>query len=128
MTAETPDGYVASDDPVRLDLDAVHAYLTRSYWSPGVSRERVAAGSLCVGLYAPGGAQVGCACVVTDRAALAPLADVYVLEAHRGRGLGRSLVGAVLAHPDAHGLDRPYGFDRLAVPDTYMERVTPPAA
>ena len=144
MTAESPDGYVASDDPERLDVDAVHAYLMQSYWSPGVSREtveRATAHSLCVGLYAPDGQQVGYARVVTDRATFAYLADVYVLEAHRGRGLGRFLVGAVLAHPDlqglrrgmlathdAHGLYRRFGFDRLAVPYKYMERVGAPDA
>lgn len=136
MSAEHPDGYALSDDPARLDLDAVHAFLTRSYWSPGIPREtveRAAAGSLAVGLYAPDGAQVGYARVVNDRATFAYLADVYVLEAHRGRGLGRWMVGQILAHPDlqglrrwllttqdAHGLYERLGFVRAPFPERFM--------
>lgn len=136
MSAEHPDGYVLSDDPVRLDLGAVHAYLARSYWSPGIPREtveRAAAGSLAVGLYAPDGAQVGYARVVTDRATFAYLADVYVLEAHRGRGLGHWMVEQILAHPDlqglrrwllttqdAHGLYERLGFVRAPFPERFM--------
>lgn len=136
MSAEHPDGYTLSDDPARLDLGAVHAYLARSYWSPGIPREtveRAAAGSLAVGLYAPDGAQVGYARVVTDRATFAYLADVYVLEAHRGRGLGRWMVEQLLAHPDlqglrrwllttqdAHGLYERLGFVRAPFPERFM--------
>ncbi len=132
----TRDGYEVSDDRDRLDLGAVHAYLTRSYWSPGVPRdvvERAAAGSLPVGLYAPDGAQVGYARVVTDRATFAYVADVYVLEEHQGRGLGRWLMECVLAHPalqglrrwllttqDAHGLYEKVGFVRAPFPERFM--------
>lgn len=128
MTARR-DGYELSDDPQRLDVDATWAYLTGSYWSPGVSRElveRAVAGSLCLGLYAPGGEQVGFARAVTDSATFAWIADVYVLEDHRGRGLGAWLVESLLAHPrlqglrqvilatsDAHGLYERFGFERL---------------
>ena len=83
-------GYVLSTDPARLDLSAIHAYLTRSYWSPGIPREiveRAVAESLCFGLFDGGGQQVGFARVVTDTATFAYLADVYVLEEHRGHGL-----------------------------------------
>ncbi len=130
------DGYVLSDDPARLDFDAVHAFLTGSYWSPGIPREtveRAAAGSLTVGLYASGGAQIGYARVVTDRATFAYLADVYVLDAHRGRGLGRWMVEQILAHPelrglrrwllttqDAHGLYERLGFVRAPFPERFM--------
>ncbi|HEX8299759.1 MAG TPA: GNAT family N-acetyltransferase [Rubricoccaceae bacterium] len=135
------DGYVRSDDRARLDFAAVHAALAASYWSPGIAREtveRAAAGSLTFGLYAPKGEQVGYARVVTDRATFAYLADVYVLEAHRGRGLGRWLVEGVLAHPDleglrrwmlatrdAHGLYASFGFAPLAAPDRFMEQTQP---
>lgn len=133
------DGNTVSDDPSRLDLDAVHAFLTTSYWSPGVSREtvaRAAAHSLAVGLYAPDGAQVGFARAVSDRATFAYLADVYVLDAHRGRGLGRWLLESVLAHPelqglrrwmlttqDAHGLYEQVGFVRIPFPERLMVRL-----
>ena len=89
---EDADGYEISSDPARLDVDSMHAYLTRSYWSPGVPRdivERALRHSLCIGLYESAtGAQVGLARVVTDYATFAYLCDVYVLEEHRGHGLG----------------------------------------
>ena len=82
------------------------------------------------------GRQIGFARVVTDRATFAYLADVYVLESHRGRGLGRWLVECVTAHPDlrglrrwtlatrdAHDLYRRFGFESLRAPERYMEKV-----
>jgi GNAT superfamily N-acetyltransferase len=130
------DAIEISTDPARLDPDAIHAYLSRSYWAAGIPREIVArsiAHSLCFGVY-DGGRQVGFARVVTDRATYAYLADVYILESHRGRGLGVRLVEQVMAHPDlqglrrwglvtqdAHGLYRRFGFEPLAHPERYME-------
>ena len=105
----TRDGYVISTDPGRLDLDAIHAFLREAYWSPGVPRavvERSIRHSLPFGLYDPGGRQAGFARAVTDRAVYAYLADVFVLDEHRGRGLGAWLVETVLAHPDLRGLRR----------------------
>jgi len=121
------DGYEISTDPARLDIAAMHAYLTRSYWSPGIPRdvvERAARNSLCFGLYEKStGRQVGLTRVVTDHATFAYLCDVYVLEEHQGRGLGKLMMRAVMAHPalagarramlgtrDAHGLYARYGF------------------
>lgn len=121
------DAYEISTDPARLDIDAIHAYLTRSYWSPGIPHatvERAAKNSLCFGVYERAtGAQVGLARVVTDHATFAYLCDVYVLEEHRGHGLGKRLMDAVMAHPaltgarramlgtrDAHGLYARHGF------------------
>ena len=131
-------GYEISTDPERLDLDYVHAFLSRSYWSPGIARERVAraaAHSLAFGLYAPGGAQAGYARAVSDRATFAYLADVFVDPAHRGRGLGVWLVGTVLDHPeleslrrwmlltaDAHGLYARFGFGPSQEGDRLMTR------
>jgi GNAT superfamily N-acetyltransferase len=103
------DGYEIDDDSSRLDLDAIHRFLsTDAYWSRGVSREvvsRAIDGSLNFGLYLDG-AQVGLARVVSDRATFGWLADVYVLPDHRGRGLGHRLVQAALDHPDLQGLRR----------------------
>jgi GNAT superfamily N-acetyltransferase len=134
-------GYVVSTDPVRLDVAAVHTYLTQSYWAAGIPLEIVArslANSLCLGLYATGGAQVGLARVVTDRATFAYLCDVYVLEDHRGRALGKFLMECVQAHPDlqhlrrtmlvtadAHGLYAQFGFGAPARPERLMERTDP---
>ena len=121
------EAYEISTDPARLDIGAMHAYLTRSYWSPGIPREtveRAARHSLCFGVYERAtGNQVGLARVVTDHATFAYLCDVYVLEEHRGHGLGKRLMDAVMAHPaltgarramlgtrDAHGLYARHGF------------------
>ena len=137
MSAEVlRDGYRITTDPEAVDLDAVHAFLARSYWGQGMPREtleRAIAGSIPFSLL-HGEEQVGFARVVTDRATFAYLADVYVLEAHRGRGLGRFLVETVLAHPDLQGLRRfvlvtrdahalyaGYGFTPLRRPEGYME-------
>jgi GNAT superfamily N-acetyltransferase len=135
--------YEISADPARLDLEAIHAYLTRSYWSPGIPREvveRAAAHSLCFGLYHASEGQVGYARVVTDRASFAYLCDVYVLEAHRGQGLSKWLLDTILQHPelqglrrfmlatkDAHGLYAQFGFTPLANPARMMEILRPDA-
>jgi GNAT superfamily N-acetyltransferase len=136
------DGYEISTDPARLDIPAVHAYLTRSYWSPGIplaTVERAVRHSLCFGLYSRAdGAQAGFARVVTDHATFAYLCDVFVLEAHRGRGLSKLLMRAVMAHPaltgarramlatrDAHGLYRQFQFADVGTSGTLMEIVKP---
>lgn len=130
------DGYVISTDPARLDREAVWRFLRTSYWSPGIERDIVERGiehSLVFGLFAPDGAQAGFARVVTDHARFAWLADVFVLEEHRGRGLGVWLVDTVVAHPqlsglrivlataDAHGLYERFGFVPV-VPGRWLER------
>jgi GNAT superfamily N-acetyltransferase len=128
--------YEISTDPARLDVGAIHAFLTESYWSPGIPRatvERALANSLCFGAFWQG-QQVGFARVVTDRTTFAYLCDVYVLDAHRGRGLAQELMTRVVEHPDlqglrrimlatrdAHGLYAKFGFKPLASPGVMME-------
>ncbi|HEX8162643.1 MAG TPA: GNAT family N-acetyltransferase [Pyrinomonadaceae bacterium] len=106
---QTRDDYLISDDGARLDLDLIYDFLSgESYWARGRSRERVelsVANSLPFGLY-KGGAQVGFARVVTDYATFAWLADVFVLDSERGRGLGVWLVETILSHPDLRGVRR----------------------
>jgi GNAT superfamily N-acetyltransferase len=133
--------HTISDDRARLDLEIVHGFLTTSYWSPGVARdvvERAVANSLVLGVYrdtTDGATQVGFARVVTDRATFAYLADVFVLDAERGGGLGHWLVETALSHPelqglrrwmlataDAHGLYAQHGFTPLDAPERFMER------
>lgn len=143
--------YEISTDPTRLDVSAIHAFLTTSYWSPGIPRatvERALANSLCFGAFWQG-QQVGFARVVTDRTTFAYLCDVYVLESHRGRGLAQELMARVVAHPDLQGLRRmmlatrdahalyaKFGFKPLAAPammmevhkpNVYSESLSPPA-
>src|SRR5262249_35033718 len=98
--------YVISTDARRLDLAIVHGFLARAYWSVGLPRavlERAVEHSLVFGLYSPAG-QVGFARVVTDYATFAYLADVFVLEECRGRGLGKWLVEVAVTLPGLHGL------------------------
>ncbi|HET7732122.1 MAG TPA: GNAT family N-acetyltransferase [Usitatibacter sp.] len=127
-------------DPSRLDMEVIHGFLSQSYWARGIPRalvERAVRNSLCFGLY-EGERQVGFARVVTDQATFAYLADVFVLESHRGRGLSKILVAAVVADPrlqglrrwmlatrDAHGLYARFGFVPLAVPARFMELHAP---
>src|SRR6185503_12358753 len=128
--------YEITTDRARLDIGAIHAFLTQSYWSPGIPRatiERAIANSLCFGVFSQG-QQVGFARVVTDRTTFAYLCDVYVLEAHRGRGLAQQLMTRIVEHPelqglrrmllatrDAHGLYAKFGFKPLAAPQVMME-------
>ena len=136
MAQYTNGQYWITTDTQKLDVDAIHAYLTRSFWAEGIPKATVAksvANSLCFGLF-DGAAQIGLARVVTDRATYAYLCDVYVLETHRGRGLGKWLIETVMAHPDlqglrrfqlvtrdAHGLYSRHGFAPPINPDRHME-------
>lgn len=134
------DGYTVSSEAGMVDVSAVHAFLTRCYWAEGISRALVARavrGSLCFSVF-HGAEQVGFARVVTDRATYGYLCDVYVLEAHRGRGLARWLMDTVMSHPDLQGLRRfglitrdahrlyeGVGFTALARPERHMEIARP---
>jgi len=119
------DGYAVDDDPARIDRAAVHAYLMQSYWAEGRTRETqdtlIDNAARVVGLY-HGGEQVGFSRALSDGHALSYLADVYVLDEHRGRGLGVELVRFsveegplagtkwLLHTRDAHDLYRKFGF------------------
>ena len=107
MSALAP-GYELTGDPARIDPVAAHAYLTRSYWSPGIPLEivrRAIANSICVAARKDG-EQVAMARVVSDRATFAYLADVYVIEEHRGQGLSHAMLDWLDGHPELQGLRR----------------------
>lgn len=128
--------YEVTSDKSRMDVNAIHAFLTQSYWSPGVPLsvvQRAIDNSVCFGLFL-GKDQVGFARVITDKATFGYLADVYVLEAHRGNGLSLRLVEAVVQHPelqglrrfmlatrDAHAVYAKFSFKPLAAPARFME-------
>jgi GNAT superfamily N-acetyltransferase len=130
------ENYEVTTDTARMDVPAIHAFLSQTYWSPGIplsAVQRAISNSLCFGLLLDG-EQIGFARLITDRATFAYLADVYVLEAHRGKGLSRRIMDHVMVHPDLQGLRRmllatldahalyaKYGFKPLAAPDRMME-------
>jgi GNAT superfamily N-acetyltransferase len=138
VTRELEGGFELDDDPGRIDREAVHAFLTTSYWAEGRSRETqdalIDGSQRVVGLYQDG-RQVGFSRTVTDGRVHAYLADVYVLPELRGRGLGAELVRFsvdespfvgcrwVLHTADAHGLYRKFGFE--APSDRLLERRRP---
>ena len=128
---------VVTTDTSRFDLDVIHGFLTTSYWARGIPRDVVARAmerSLCFGAF-EGDRQIGFARVISDHATFAYLSDVFVLESHQGRGVGKRLMAAIVSHPelqglrrwalftrDAHGLYRQYGFDAPRFPERLMER------
>jgi GNAT superfamily N-acetyltransferase len=131
------DGFTISTDPAKLRLEAIFAALSGTYWAQHRSLDTVARSlehSLCFGVYHED-AQIGLARVVTDYAVFAYLCDVYILESHRGFGLGKWLMQVVTSHPDlvtirrmalvtrdAHGLYEHVGFTALKNPERWMER------
>ena len=134
-------GYVVTDEVARIDREFVWHWLAHeSYWAQGRSRdvmERAIDGSLCFGLFAPTGEQVGFCRQVTDGATFAFLSDVFVVQAHRSGGAGTFMVRTAIEHPtivgvrqqtlrtqDAHGLYAKFGY-RAITPDehpTWMVR------
>jgi GNAT superfamily N-acetyltransferase len=134
------DNYLISTDRRRLDRSVVHRFLEGSYWAKGIPREtvdRCIENSLCFGLY-DGDCQIGFARIISDLSTFAYLADVFVLEAARGRKLGVWLIETIMGHPqlqglrrwmlataDAHGLYRKFGFTKLSRPERIMEIVDP---
>jgi GNAT superfamily N-acetyltransferase len=140
MTTEyRRDSYVISTDKSKLNLQLIHGYLSHSsYWAQGrplATVQKSIEHSLCFGVYASS-EQVGFARVVTDYATFAWLCDVFILETHRGHGLGKWLVECVVAHPElqrlrlfvlatsnAPDLYRRYGgFLSLSAPEKWMIR------
>ena len=130
-----------STDQGELDIALIHAFLAaEAYWSRGISRvivERAIAGSLCFGAYLDG-RQVAFARVITDSATFAYLADVFVVPEQRGKGYAKTLIAAVMAHPDLQGLRRfslatldahklyaSFGFAAPTRPQTLMEKLDP---
>lgn len=140
------DNFLVSTDQSKLDIDAIHHSLSRSYWAEGRPREILELAirnSLCFGLYEQTSeekenqrllVQIGFSRVITDYSIYAYLADVYILEQYRGKGLGKWLMSNVIRHPelqtlrrfqlvtrDAHEFYRLFGFTDLREPEYHME-------
>jgi GNAT superfamily N-acetyltransferase len=132
--------FVVTTDWECLDEELIYRFLANSYWAQGIPREvlrRSIRNSLCFGVFA-GPRQVGFARVITDYSTFAYLADVFVVESHRGRGLAKLLMECVVQHPqlqglrrwmlatrDAHSLYAKLGFKPLTRPERFMEIYNP---
>ena len=129
--------YVISTDRDLIDVEEVHRYLSvESYWATGIPLDvfiRSIEHALCFGLY-KGDRQAGFARVITDYATFGYLADVFVLQPHRGQGLSKWMMSVIRDHPDlqgfrrwmlatrdAHGLYAQFGFTPLSASDRLME-------
>ena len=141
-TAEWAKGdYTISTDKSKIDLDAVHGFLSGlSYWAEQIPKETVKKSienSLCFGIYYHE-KLIGFARVITDFATFAYLADVFVIPSERGKGLSKWLMQVIVAHPklqglrrftlatkDAHKLYSQFGFKPFSKPERWMERYTP---
>lgn len=135
-----PQGYDLTDNQSRIDPVAAHAYLTGSYWAEGIPLTTVARsieGSFCIAVFHKD-VQIGFARIVSDFATFAYLADVYVLEAHRGRGVAQSMLAYLVGHPRLQGLRRwalftkdaqplyaRFGWAQYATPERMMTRDSP---
>ena len=133
--------FLISTDRSLLDLDVIHGFLARSYWAAGIPRTtaaRAIENSLCFGVY-DGAEQVGFARVISDFATFAYIADVFILEPYRERGLGKELMASIMAHPDlqglrrwslgtrdAHGLYAQFGFTPVDNPSPIMMEIVDP--
>ena len=123
-----------------MDFKAIHDFLQKSYWSAGIPAtllSKALQNSLCFALL-DNERTIGFARMVTDCATFGYLADVFIIQAYRGRGLSKQLMDAVVAHPqlqglrrtmlatsDAHGLYEQYGFARIADPSMLMQKYDP---
>lgn len=132
---------IAIEQPSETDIDAIHAVLRETYWSPGIPRDVVAracANSMCAIARDEGGKLIGFARVVTDKATFAWLCDVIVLPGRQGKGVGRALVQLFQRHPelqglrrwllgtkDAHGVYAPLGFSPVEAPERLMQIKNP---
>lgn len=128
-------GYLLSTNKKRLQPDIIHSYLVRSYWAKDIPMEfvkRSIENSYCFGIYFEF-KQVGYARLITDYTTFAYLADVFVLEEHRGKGLGQWMTDSMVEMPefeylrrwmlttqDAHELYKKSGFIPVPFPERIM--------
>jgi GNAT superfamily N-acetyltransferase len=137
---QTIDGFLFSSDKTRLNIPFIHGFLSTSYWAEGIPIKIIQNSiqhSLAIGIY-EGNRQVGFARVITDYSTFGYLADVFVDEKYRGRGLSKKLMTFIFSAPefkilrrfllatrDAHGLYSQFGFMPLMAPDRFMELAQP---
>ncbi|MBL4763701.1 MAG: GNAT family N-acetyltransferase [Colwellia sp.] len=137
--------YRITDNKEEMDIDAIHHYLSRSYWAKDMPKSvviKAIENSLCFAVLVVDSSnkekQVGFARLITDSATFAYLADVYILAEHRGKGLSKQMMQKIISHPqlqglrrimlatkDAHGLYEQYGFTALTDQKMFMQLWTP---
>ncbi|NLQ18255.1 GNAT family N-acetyltransferase [Marinomonas sp. M1K-6] len=134
-------GYRISSHYEDMDFDVIHAYIASTYWASGIPAHTLKTAldnSLCFGVFAADGKQVGFARMITDQATFAYLADVFIAEEHQGKGLSKWLMQEIHDHPsmqglrrillatrDAHGLYAQFGYTPLSHPATFMQKWNP---
>lgn len=130
------DGFSISMEKEKMDIDLIHSFLDGTYWAEGISKDtirRSIEGSICFGVF-ENNKQIGFARMITDKATFAYLADVFIIEEYRGRGLSKWLMEVIMSHPDlqglrrmilvtkdAHGLYKQFGFVPLINVDRWMQ-------
>ena len=130
-------GYTISSETKDMDVAVIHGYISRSYWAKNIplpTMKKAIQNSLCFGVFTDSGNQIAFARMVTDSATFAYLADVFVLEEHRGKGISKWIMKNIIEHPnlqgirrmalatsDAHGLYKEFGFKALNSPESFME-------
>lgn len=132
------EGFTISTEKNKLDINVIHSFLNRTYWAEGITIEtirRSIEGSLCFGVF-DHDKQIGFARMITDKATFAYLADVFIIEEYRGRGLSKWLMSVIMSHPDlqnlrrmilvtkdAHGLYKQFGFVPLINVERWMQKL-----
>ncbi len=130
------DEFTITTDKKKMDIVVIHQFISQSYWAKGIpiaTMQKAIEGSLCFGVF-HGERQVGFARVVTDKATFAYLADVFIIEEHRGKGLSKWLMEIIIGQPelqglrrfllatrDAHGLYRQFGFKDMVSAENLMQ-------
>lgn len=133
--------YRISENLDEMDFQVIHQFIKNSYWAkniPSAVLKKALSNSMCFAVLTEQNQLVGFARLITDQATFAYLADVFVLESHRGQGLSTGLMQAIVDHPqlkglrrallatsDAHGLYEKFGFKPLSQPGLFMERWDP---
>jgi len=136
----TKNGFTISTDKEKLDVDMIHSFLNSTYWAGGIPKQtirRSIEGSICFGVF-ENDRQIGFARMITDKATFAYLADVFIIEEYRGRGLSKWLMEVIMSHPelqnlrrmilvtkDAHGLYKQFGYVPLINVERWMEKLDP---
>lgn len=129
--------YRVSTEQSEMDFEVIHGFISNSYWAQGIPKallRTALSNSLCFGVFDKDNQQVAFGRLITDKATFAYLADVFVLGSHRGLGLSKLMMAAIMEHPelqglrrimlttrDAHGLYAQFGFKAVDTPETLMQ-------